>query len=257
MKRFSDSTISIITVTFNAAATLADCLDSVSGQRNIVAEHIIIDGASTDATPSILAEKKRCISRLISEPDKGIYDAMNKGLRLALGEIIGFLNADDLYASDDVLAQVRNAFSDPAVYSCYGDLIYVDTAQSEKIVRYWRAGGYDAKKFYRGWMPPHPTFFVRRQVYEKYGYFNTALGSAADYELMLRFLLKERISTVYIPEILVRMRTGGISNASLANRLRANRMDRRAWTINGLRPYPWTLWMKPMRKISQWFVHAR
>ncbi|XOF32988.1 MAG: glycosyltransferase family 2 protein [Candidatus Electrothrix sp. YB6] len=256
-------TVSIITVSRNAAATISDCLDSVAGQKqqNISAEHIIVDGVSTDATPRILAdkiaEKRSCISRLISEPDKGIYDAMNKGLALAEGEIIGFLNADDLYASDDVLAQVCNAFADPAVHSCYGDLLYVDAAQPEKIVRFWRAGSYDAKKFYWGWMPPHPTFFVRRQVYEQYGQFNTALGSAADYELMLRFLLGYRISTVYIPQVLVRMRTGGISNVTLANRLRANRMDRRAWAVNGLRPYLWTLWMKPARKISQWFVHAR
>ena len=122
-----------------------------------------------------------------------------------------------------------------------------------RIVRYWKSGDYNPQKFYHGWMPPHPTFFVRRAIYEKYGLFNLELSSAADYELMLRFLLKHKITTTYIPEVLVKMRTGGMSNASLKNRFRANRMDRKAWEVNGLKPYPWTLWMKPLRKVGQFF----
>ena len=134
-----------------------------------------------------------------------------------------------------------------------GDLVYVDANDTDRVVRYWRLGDFALHKFYWGWMPPHPTFFVRREVYEKYGLFNDDLGSAADYELMLRFLLKSRISAAYIPEMLVKMRVGGASNASLTKRIKANKMDRRAWEINGLKPYPWTLWMKPLRKVGQYF----
>jgi glycosyltransferase len=130
----------------------------------------------------------------------------------------------------------------------------VDSANTEKVVRVWRSGGFAPGKFYWGWMPPHPTFFVRRSVYQRLGGFNLDLGSAADYELMLRFLVRHRLKTAYIPEVLVKMRTGGISNRSLLNRLKANRMDRRAWEVNGLRPYPWTLPLKPLRKIGQWLV---
>jgi glycosyltransferase involved in cell wall biosynthesis len=192
------------------------------------------------------------ISHIVSESDQGIYDAMNKGIRLAQGDIVGILNADDFYASSDILAKVAAIFADPAIDACYGDLVYMDSTDTGKVVRYWRSGAFSPRKFYWGWMPPHPTFFVRRWVYERFGLFNLDLGSAADYELMLRFLVKHQINVAYIPEVLVKMRTGGVSNVSLQNRLKANRMDRKAWTINALKPYPWTLWLKPLRKIGQW-----
>jgi glycosyltransferase len=229
-------------------------------------EHIIIDGASTDSTLEIVL-RIASTSRILSEPDKGIYDAMNKGIALATGEVIGILNADDFYASPLVLEKVALLFDDPTVMSCYGDLEYVKNSETgsvkrEKIkdagyspltvTRYWKSGPFAPDKFYWGWMPPHPTFFVRRSVYERYGLFNLELGSAADYEMMLRLLLKERITTAYIPEVLVRMRVGGASNRSLAARLAANSMDRRAWKVNGLRPHPWTVMMKPLRKVLQW-----
>ena len=121
-------------------------------------------------------------------------------------------------------------------------------------MRHWKSGTFTPGKFYWGWMPPHPTFFVQREVYQRHGLFNLELGSAADYEIMLRFLVKHQLSATYIPEVLVKMRTGGVSNASFANRLAANRMDRKAWDVNNLRPYPWTIIMKPVRKISQWFL---
>lgn len=259
--------ISIITATFNAATTIRDCLESVQNQSHPRVEHIIIDAASSDTTPDILQEYKADLSQIISEPDKGIYDGMNKGLRLATGDIVGLLNGDDYYPSDDVLAKVGQVFERENVDTCYGDLVYIaedndgllSTVQGlgykgDRVVRYWKSGAYDPRKFYWGWMPPHPTFFVRRDVYEKYGLFNLELGSAADYEIMLRFLIKYRVKAAYIPEVLVKMRTGGVSTASVKNRLAANRMDRKAWQVNGLKPYPWTLWMKPMRKVGQWFV---
>lgn len=260
-------TISIITASYNASATIADCLRSVASQSR-VAEHIIIDGASSDGTQEIVRRISPS-ARLVSEPDNGIYHAMNKGIGLAGGEVVGILNADDFYASSQVLEKVLRAFEDPTVMSCYGDLEYVASPAEEadneqqgfpsrpvpeyNVVRYWRSGIFSHNSFYWGWMPPHPTFFVRRSVYERFGSFNLDLGSAADYELMLRLLLKEQITTTYIPEVLVKMRTGGISNRTLAARLKANRMDRRAWKINGLTPLPWTMLCKPARKVIQYF----
>ena len=173
---------------------------------------------------------------------------------MATGEVIGILNADDYYSDNTILSRVSEVFTDPDVQACYGDLVYVDSKDTSKVKRYWRAGDFAPKKFYSGWMPPHPTFFVRSSVYEKYGLFNLDLGSAADYEIMLRFLLKHQINVAYLPMVMVHMRTGGVSNASVSNRLAANRMDRKAWEVNDLNPYPWTLYAKPLRKVGQWFV---
>jgi len=245
-------TVSIITATFNAETTLSDCIESVS-EQSVDVEHIIIDGASTDGTLKLVEHYRDSLAKVVSEPDKGIYDAMNKGLKLATGDVIGILNADDFYSSGDVLEKISAIFSDADVDACYGDLVYVDSKDTNKVTRYWHSSKFNSRKFYWGWMPPHPTFFVRRSVYEKQGLFNLNLGSAADYEIMLRFLLKQRLKVVYIPEVLVRMRTGGESNVSLSNRLKANRNDKKAWVVNGLRPYPWTILFKPLRKVGQWF----
>jgi len=241
--------ISIITATYNSAATLKDCLNSVRDQQLFV-EHVIIDGVSQDRTLEI-AKSYPHISRIISEPDSGIYDAMNKGIAATTGEVIGILNSDDFYADDRVLARVAEVFNDSSVETCYGNLHYVDAVDTDKVIRNWRSGHYRRGTFYWGWMPPHPTFFVRRSVYEQFGKFNLNLGSAADYELMLRFLVKHRVNSVYIPHVLVKMRAGGASNASVQNRLKANRMDRYAWSVNNLSPYPWTIMMKPLRKVGQ------
>ena len=160
---------------------------------------------------------------------------------------------DDFYASSLVLQKVTELLETKDLSSCYGDLVYVNADNLDIVRRYWVSGRFDAKKFYWGWMPPHPTFFVRREIYEKHGLFNLDMGTAADYELMLRFLLKHRISCGYVPEVLVKMRSGGVSNSSLQNRLDANLMDRKAWSVNGLKPFPWTLTLKPVRKIGQFF----
>jgi glycosyltransferase len=211
-----------------------------------------MDGGSADPTLDIAYRYGNQL-KIYSEPDDGIYDAMNRGIKMARGDIIGILNADDYYPTKDVLSRVEEVFEDESVQACYGDLVYVDADNKEKVTRYWKAGEYDAKKFYRGWMPPHPTFFVRASVYEQYGGFNLKLGTAADYELMLRFLLKHEIKAAYLPMVMVHMRTGGASNASVSNRLAANRNDRKAWQVNGLKPYPWTLYVKPLRKVGQWW----
>ena len=182
---------------------------------------------------------------------------MNKGLTLATGDVIGILNADDFFASRDVLQKVVNAFSESDIDASYGDLVYVQSKNTKKVIRYWRSGSFKVRKFYSGWMPPHPTFFVRRSVYEEKGLFNLSLGTAADYEIMLRFLLKYRLKVGYIPEVLVKMRTGGESNVSLSNRIKANCNDSRAWKANDLTPYPWTILLKPLRKVGQWVFKKR
>ena len=245
--------VSVITVSRESEATLEHCVHSVAAQ-GVEKEHVLVDGGSGDGTLEVIERNRGKFSTVISEPDEGIYDAMNKGIQAAKGDVVGFLNADDFYPHTGVLKQVVDAFNDPEVQACYGDLVYVKKDDISKTVRYWKSGPFQAKKFYNGWMPPHPTFFALRSVYEKYGLFNLALGSAADYEMMLRLLLRQGIHAAYIPETLVHMRSGGISNATVGNRLQANRMDRKAWDVNGLRPRPWTLWAKPARKLSQWVI---
>ncbi len=247
--------ISIITTVLNAERTIRDCIESVIRQQ-VPVEHIVIDGCSTDGTLGIIEKYGPCLSKIVSEKDNSLYEGMNKGIALAATEIIGILNADDVYAHPDVLNTVIGIFDDTGVDSCYGDLVYVDQVDTEKVRRLWRAGPYDSRRFYQGWMPPHPTFFVRKSVYERYGMFDIALGSSADYELMLRFLLKNGISTVYIPQILVKMRQGGKSNFSLKQRIIANRNDRQAWRVNDLKPYPWTSILKPLSKIGQFIFHG-
>jgi len=217
-------------------------------------EHILVDGASQDDSYQIIDQHRDKLARVISEPDEGIYDAMNKGIQAANGDVIGFLNADDFYPEPGVLRSVKKVFENPETDTCYGDLKYVSKENISKTARFWKAGKFDRRKFYHGWMPPHPTFFARRQVYEKYGGFNLDMGSAADYELMLRLLVKHQLSAEHIPRVLVHMRTGGVSNESFANRLRANRKDREAWRVNDLQPYPWTLVAKPLRKVGQWMI---
>lgn len=245
--------VSVVTVTWNCADTLGDCLKSMACQSWLKREHVVIDGASTDGTLALLDTWRARLAVLVSEPDAGIYDALNKGIARTTGDVIGLLHADDWYSDATVLAQVAEVFADPEVDACYGDLEYVAAGEKNRVIRYWKSGSYKAANFYWGWMPPHPTFFVRRQLYEQFGGFNLDLGTAADYELMLRFLLKHRVRAEYIPKVFVRMRVGGMSNVSLKNRLAANRMDWKAWDVNGLKPYPWTLFLKPIRKISQWW----
>ena len=214
----------------------------------------MIDGGSVDGALEKIHAARLDNAVVLSEPDQGLYDALNKGLELAQGDVIGFLHADDFLADNSVLADVAARFdsSGNRIDACYGDLVYVRHDNPACVVRYWKSNPYDPRRFYHGWMPPHPTFFARRRVYKQYGNFNLEMGTAADYELMLRFLLKYGLVCRYIPRILVKMRTGGVSNASLANRLRAHSHDHRAWRVNGLRPAPWTLYLKPLSKIVQY-----
>jgi glycosyltransferase involved in cell wall biosynthesis len=244
--------ISIITATWNSAATIENAILSVASQGYSNLEHIIVDGNSSDATLPIVFRYEHLIDKLVSEPDHGIYDAMNKGIFLSTGEVIGILNSDDFYANPHVLEKVSRVFEDKSIDTSYGDLIYVDPTNVNRITRYWKASAHHPRSFYQGWMPPLPTFFVRRSVYDKYGYFNVALGTAADYELTLRLLLKHKVSTTYIPEVLVHMRAGGASNASLKSRLATIQMANLSWQVNDLKPWPWTLTFRLLSKIVQY-----
>jgi glycosyltransferase len=242
--------ISIITPTLNSENTLADTLRSVAAQQFPAYEHLIIDGGSTDATLQIAAGFPHR-TKIMSEPDLGLYHAVNKGIRLATGEVIGILNSDDFYTHDRVLFQVANRMCATGAEALYADLEYVHPTRPDKVVRYWKSGCCKSEKFRLGWMPPHPTLFIRKSVYEQFGVYNPELRISADYELMLRFLFREKISVCYLPEVIARMRTGGLSNARWRNRWRANREDRRAWRLNGLKPPFYTLFFKPMLKIRQ------
>ncbi len=245
--------ISIITVSYNSSATIRDTLKSVEQQSYPHIEHIIVDGASTDDTMNHVDDHPH-VSLSISEEDEGIYYAMNKGIDMCKGEVVGILNADDMYAHHNVIEKVMDAFKDSSVDAVYADLVFVDPNDTSKVKRTWRSGPYKQRDLYHGWMPPHPTFFVRRSLYEKYGAFNTQLRSAADYELMLRFLLKHTVNAVHLPETIVLMRHGGQSTASFKNRWKANQEDRLAWKMNHLKPHLFTLILKPLRKINQFFT---
>ncbi len=244
--------VSIITVCYNSANTIRDTLESVAHQTCPNIDHIIVDGLSTDDTLGIVKSFPH-VHQVISEKDKGIYDAMNKGLSMATGDIIGILNSDDFYADPDVIRQVVEQMEAERADALYADLIYVSPQDTNKRIRTWIAGKFKRSKFLFGWMPPHPTFFVRKKIYDQFGKFDLQFRSAADYELMLRFLYKNRISVTYLPRITVKMRAGGNSNASWLNRLKANREDRKAWKVNNLKPYFFTLTLKPLRKLFQYF----
>ena len=242
--------VSIITATYNSAATLNDCLQSVAKQTYQPIEHIIIDGASIDATVKVATAFPH-VTTFISEKDKGIYDAMNKGIALAKGDIIGILNSDDFYINQEVVKEVVNLFHSSACDLVYADLQYVDRENTEKVVRTWKSGIMQPNSFLFGWMPPHPTLFVKRSVYEKFGTFTTQLRSAADYEFMLRVMYKGKCTAAYLPKIIIKMRDGGISNLSIKNRLKANNEDQKAWKLNKVTPYFFTFFLKPLRKIFQ------
>lgn len=244
--------ISVVTITYNSALTLHDTIKSVLAQNYDDIEYLIIDGGSTDETLEIIKSFSDNRIKWISEPDKGIYDAMSKGKRMATGEVVGVLNSDDFYPDSHVLERVANAFNDLMVDAVYGDLKYVDYTDTSKVTRNWVSGNYNRENFLRGWMPPHPTFFLRKAAFEKYGYYNPNFKSAGDYELMLRMLFKNGLNAHYIPYVQVTMRAGGVSNSSLKNRLRANREDRDAWALNGIKPKWYTLIMKPLSKLKQW-----
>lgn len=244
--------ISVITAVFNNRDTIAGAIDSVLAQSHPDVELIVIDGGSTDGTLDILQAYADRIAVLVSEPDQGIYDALNKGLARATGEIVGFLHSDDVFAEAQVLTRIAGVFSASDVDAVYGDLEYVKKSAPELVVRYWKSGEYSANKLHHGWMPPHPTFYVKRAVYERLGGFDLSYRIAADYDCMLRFL-GSGIQVAYVQRVLVKMRLGGASNRSLKNILCKTAEDWRALRANrvgGLGALAW----KNLGKLPQFFL---
>nr|WP_294899287.1 glycosyltransferase family 2 protein [uncultured Pedobacter sp.] len=246
--------ISIITATYNSQDFVEEAIKSYVNQSFANKELLVIDGKSTDNTLEILANHTHQIDTLVSEKDKGIYDALNKGISLAKGEVIGILHSDDFLANHKVLEQVSEKFKEnPSVDAVYGDLQYVDRENPEIIIRHWTSGEYNINNFKKGWMPPHPALFIKKECFTKFGVYDLAYKSAADYDLILRFLFKNKVNVAYIPTVLVKMRVGGLSNKSLKNRFNANREDRLALKRNGV-PNPfWVSVLKPLSKIGQFW----
>jgi glycosyltransferase len=248
--------ISVITVAYNSAATIGDTLTSVAAQGHSNLEYIVIDGASSDGTPEIVRQHGAKVHTVLSEPDRGIYDAMNKGLALATGDLVGFLNADDTYAHADVVASIaRAAEQDPAADAVYGDIVYVREDHPDQVLRYWRSGAYARSRLRFGWMPPHPTFYVRRSCLTGLGRFDDRLRIAADYDFVLRVLSRADARAAYVPDVLVRMRAGGASNRSLAAMWRKSREDLWALRRNHVGGVM-TLLCKNLRKLPQFLQRA-
>jgi glycosyltransferase involved in cell wall biosynthesis len=247
--------VTVITAVFNSVATIADALQSVRKQSYENVEHIVVDGGSSDGSLELIEAHRARLGMIISEPDDGIYDALNKGIRHATGDVVGFMHADDQFASRDALARVVEAFKDPNVGAVYGDLVYVRKEDGQRVVRYWRAGPYSQDRLAQGWMPPHPTFYLRRELYAELGLFNTRYRIAADYESMLRILGRGGVKPAYIPQTLVRMRMGGASNKSIRNMLIKSSEDYAAMRehgIGGLR----ALLRKNITKLPQFVMRA-
>lgn len=245
--------VSIITVVLNNKSYIEDCIQSVITQKYQNYEYIIIDGGSTDGTVDIIRKYDRYISMWISEPDQGMYDAMNKGIKLASGDVIGMLNADDWYTDSDVISTVVEEFEVKNVDSIFADLVFVKREHPQQIMRYCDSSLFKAERFAYGWMPAHPTFFVKRIFYEKYGLFKTDYRIAADFELLARMLGNRKISYSYIPTIIVKMRTGGLSTKSLKSKWIINKEILRACVENEIRTNYLKIYSKYFTKISQLF----
>ncbi|MBP1839099.1 glycosyltransferase family 2 protein [Formosa algae] len=247
--------VSIITATYNSEKTIQDCLNSVLSQKYNNIEYIIIDGASSDNTLNIIEDVKQTHTNVISmsEPDKGIYDALNKGINRASGDIIGFLHSDDFFASSETISHIVEAFNDENIDGVYGDLHYINSTNSEKIVRNWKSKSFSKKLLKQGWMPAHPTLFLKKSVYLNHGVFNLNFKIAADYDLMLRIFKDDSLSFKYLPEVVTKMRVGGASNRSLKNIWLKTREDYMAVKGNNLGAPVLVICSKNLSKIPQLF----
>lgn len=245
--------LSIITVVRNGEDHIEECIKSILSQKNVDLEYIVVDGGSKDGTTAIIEKYRGCIDRLIFDKDSGIYEALNIGIAASTGEAIGFLHSDDFYQHPHVLSTVCEKFLESGAEAVYGDLVYIGRNDPEKIVRVWRPGKFEFKKMRAGWSLPHPTFFVRKEIYEKYGSYNEHLKISADYEMNIRLLFRNNVKVEYIPEVLVRMRMGGVSNKSISNLIKKTVEDHKAWEINGIFNPGTTILRKNIRKIPQFF----
>lgn len=245
--------ISVVTVVYNRATTIGEAIDSVRTQTWGDLEHVVQDGGSVDGTMQIIRERAGPNTKLVSEPDGGIYDAINRGIARATGDVIGLMHSDDVFAHRHVLEKVATAFRKPGVHGVYGDLQYVAVNDSQRVIRHWRSGEYSPSLLKRGWMPPHPTLYLRREVFENYGLYDTSFRIAADYDAILRYLVKGQIKLAYIPDVLVKMRVGGESNRSLGRIILKSREDLQALRNNGAGGLG-ALAAKNLSKLKQFFI---
>lgn len=242
--------LSIITAVYNREVTVANAILSVAAQSYSDVEHLVIDGASTDGTLDAVQRLARPGMKVISEPDRGIYDALNKGIRAATGEVVGLMHSDDFFAHDRVLEKVAFAFATSGADAVYGDLDYVAAANTSRVIRHWCSGEFAPQRLSRGWMPPHPTLFVRRDAMLRLGLYDTDYRIAADYEAILRWFGKGGLSVAYVPEVLVKMRVGGESNRSLGRIIRKSHEDYRALRSTGVGGIRTLVW-KNLSKLPQ------
>jgi len=247
--------VSIITVTLNSEKTIKDAINSVLKQTYENIEYIVVDGKSKDSTVEIVNSYGSKVNKFLSEPDKGIYDAMNKGIRLATGDVVGILNSDDFYIDENVIEKVVKAFEEKEVDSLFANLVFVRPNNLEKTVRLYNSSQFNPSKFAYGWMPAHPTFFVKRAFYEKYGLFNTGYKIAADFELLVRFLFKHRISYYYLDDILIKMRTGGVSTRNFRSNWILNKEIIRACFENGIKTNLFKVSLKYFKKVFELIGH--
>ena len=243
--------VSVITVAYNSVKTIQDTIESVLRQDYPQIEYILIDGASTDGTVDIVKSYGDRITHVISEPDRGMYDALNKGLALASGDIIGMLNSDDFYIHSQVISTVVTTLQNTQVDCVFADMVYVNPNNLNKVVRYYSSAPFNPRRFAYGWMPGHPTVFIKRWAYDRYGYFKTNYKIAADYELLTRFLAKHQLPYTYVPQVWVKMRTGGISTRNLMSNWILNREIVRACAENGIRTNLLNVFSKYFTKILQ------
>ncbi|MDW1644335.1 MULTISPECIES: glycosyltransferase family 2 protein [Vibrio] len=244
--------VSIITATYNSSETIVDTLKSLEQQSYPDIEYIIIDGASKDNTLEVVRQNCTRVSKIISEPDKGIYDALNKGIQAATGDVIGFLHSDDLFAYPDAVADIVATLEKNQSQAAYADLAYVSKDDTDKMVRLWTSGDYQRNKMLSGWMPPHPTFYMKRELYQSLGQFDLGFKIAADYDSLLRYLWSNKVSMSYLPKVLIKMRVGGASNRSLGNIYKKTCEDIQALKNNNVF-WPKAILIKNFSKIPQFF----
>ena len=244
--------ISIITAVFNNQDKISIAIDSVLNQKYTDIEYIIVDGGSSDNTPAIVNSYGNKISKFICEPDKGIYDAINKGILLATGDVVGILHSDDLFENENLFQLIANTFNKTSADGTYGDLVYVKKDKPEKIIRSWKSCPFEISLLKKGWMPPHPTLFLKRGIFEKYGPYDTQYQISADYDFMLRIFSQPELKFAYIPQVITRMCMGGASNRSLKNIIRKSKEDLRALRKNNIGGWS-ALVMKNLSKIGQFF----
>lgn len=248
--------ITVITAAYKSKATVGEAIASVAAQTYPDVEHLVVEGGSDDGTLEVIERAGHDRMRLISEPDEGIYDALNKGVRNASGDVIGFIHSDDFLAHDGVLAQIAAAFADPAVEAVFSDLVYVSQADTSRVIRHWSTGAFHPRRLKYGWMPAHPTLYLRREVYERFGTYDKNLGISADYDFILRYFSQAIGRSVYIPEVLYKMRVGGVSNrnwAKIRQKMEEDMLAIRRNRVGGLH----TLAFKNLSKVGQFLVRPQ